>query len=119
MNHKKQKPSGKYLNNSYISCIITSNPYLIKLLSSTITKTALVHSPFTKQSQLTTMQRRESFENILGKGENAGNQHFLLFPKCFLSFTKNHISISESHLLDLLHVPSVGTRLKFNHQLNG
>ena len=22
-------------------------------------------------------------ENILGKGENAGNQHFLLFPKCF------------------------------------
>ena len=22
-------------------------------------------------------------ENIVGKGENAGNQHFLLFPKCF------------------------------------
>ena len=22
-------------------------------------------------------------EDILGKGENAGNQHFLLFPKCF------------------------------------
>ena len=22
-------------------------------------------------------------ENILGKGENACNQHFLLFPKCF------------------------------------
>ena len=22
-------------------------------------------------------------ENIMGKGENAGNQHFLLFPKCF------------------------------------
>ena len=21
-------------------------------------------------------------ENIVGKGENAGNQHFLLFPKC-------------------------------------
>ena len=25
--------------------------------------------------------RRE--ENIMGKGENAGNQHFLLFPQCF------------------------------------
>ena len=25
----------------------------------------------------------EMVENILGKGENAGNQHFLLFPKCF------------------------------------
>ena len=22
-------------------------------------------------------------ENIMGKGENAGNQHFLLFPICF------------------------------------
>ena len=22
-------------------------------------------------------------ENIVGKGENAGNRHFLLFPKCF------------------------------------
>ena len=25
----------------------------------------------------------ERVENILGKGENAGYQHFLLFPKCF------------------------------------
>ena len=23
-------------------------------------------------------------ENIMGKGENAGYQHFLLFPQCFL-----------------------------------
>ena len=25
----------------------------------------------------------ESIENIVGKGENAGYQHFLLFPPCF------------------------------------
>ena len=25
----------------------------------------------------------EWVENIVGKGENAGNQHFLLFPQCF------------------------------------
>ena len=25
----------------------------------------------------------ESIENILGKGKNAGYQHFFLFPKCF------------------------------------
>ena len=25
----------------------------------------------------------EKVENIVGKGENAGNQHFLLFPQCF------------------------------------
>ena len=31
----------------------------------------------------------DSVENIVGKGENAGNQHFLLFPQCFkkTSFT--------------------------------
>ena len=29
-------------------------------------------------------------ENIVGKGENAGNQHFFLFPQCFqkLSFVE-------------------------------
>ena len=26
-------------------------------------------------------------ENILGKGENAGYQHFFLFPKCFQEST--------------------------------
>ena len=25
-------------------------------------------------------------ENIVGKGENAGYQHLLLFPKCFLPY---------------------------------
>ena len=25
-------------------------------------------------------------ENIVGKGENSGYQHFLLFPQCFQSF---------------------------------
>ena len=35
-----------------------------------------------------TTLRKDAFENILGKGENAGNQHFLLFPKCFLTITK-------------------------------
>ena len=25
----------------------------------------------------------ETVENIVGKGENAGYQHFLLFPQCF------------------------------------
>ena len=29
----------------------------------------------------------ERTENIVGKGENAGNQHFLLFPQCFQKFS--------------------------------
>ena len=31
----------------------------------------------------------QSLENIMGKGENAGNQHFLYFLQCFLS--KQHL----------------------------
>ena len=28
--------------------------------------------------------RKKPFESIVGKGENAGNLHFLLFPQCLL-----------------------------------
>ena len=55
-------------------------------------------SPFTTQSRLLTPLEKKAFENIEGKGENAGNQHFLLFPQCFLLFP-TRISIIESELL--------------------
>ena len=41
---------------------------------------SLPHSP-----DLTPLEKK-ALENIVGKGENAGNQHFLLFPQCFLLF---------------------------------
>ena len=31
---------------------------------------------------------KKALENILEKGENVGNQHFLLFAQCFLQFQK-------------------------------
>ena len=31
-------------------------------------------------------EKKRPFINIVGKGENAGNQHFLLFPLSFLPF---------------------------------
>ena len=39
-------------------------------------------------------------KNNLGKGENAGYQHFLLFPKCFInkSDIKNCLGKVESNL---------------------
>ena len=40
---------------------------------------------------------KESLENIVRKGENAGNQHFVLFPQCFLLFL-TQISNFESLL---------------------
>ena len=43
---------------------------------------------FSTQSRLLMTPKNKSFENILGKGENAVYQHFLLFPKCFLPFPR-------------------------------
>ena len=37
-------------------------------------------SPITTHSRFLTPPKKKSLENIVGKGENAGNQHFLLFP---------------------------------------
>ena len=37
------------------------------------------------------------FENIVGKGENAGNQHFLIFPQYFLPVLQR-ISVRKLHL---------------------
>ena len=35
--------------------------------------------------------RKKTFENILEKEENAGNQYFLLFPQCFQFYkAKSH-----------------------------
>ena len=39
--------------------------------------------------------RKEPLENIVGKGENAGNQHFLLFLQCF-TLKKTKIEIFGS-----------------------
>ena len=39
---------------------------------------------FTTQSRLLSTLGKKPFENTVGKGENAGDQHFLLFPQCFL-----------------------------------
>ena len=47
------------------------------------------------KSRLSTTMKKKPIENIEGKGENAGNQHFLLFPQCFLN---DQIEISASDL---------------------
>ena len=40
---------------------------------------------------------KKAFEDIVGKGENAGNQHFLLFSKCFLSYERR-VSSCDLHV---------------------
>ena len=57
----------------------------VKLYYSDVENTA-VKGSFTVRLKVTStnISAFNSFENIVGKGENAGNQHFLLFPQCFL-----------------------------------
>ena len=54
----------------------------------------------------------KAFENIVGKGENAGYKHFLLFPQCFLLFP-TQISSFESRLFRRLKMLCICTSLKF------
>ena len=42
----------------------------------------------TTQSRLITILKKGALENPVGKGENAGNQHFLLFLQCVLLYEK-------------------------------
>ena len=44
----------------------------------------LVIKLFSTQSRLLTTLKKKALENTVGKEENAGNQHFLLFSQCFL-----------------------------------
>ena len=44
-------------------------------------------------------QQQTAFENIVGKGEIAGNEQFLLFPHCFLL---NQIVSQFVHVLDII-----------------
>ena len=46
----------------------------------------IMGEPLTTQSRLLTTLKNYPFENIVGKGENAGNPHFLLFPQYFLPY---------------------------------
>ena len=46
-------------------------------------------SLFITQFRLLITRTKEALENTVGKGENAGNQHFLLFLQCFLPYHTN------------------------------
>ena len=41
------------------------------------------------QYALLTILGKKPLESIVGKGENSGNQHFLLFPQSLLNVGKN------------------------------
>ena len=47
-----------------------------------------------------TLKKKKAFQNIVGKGENGGNQHCLLFPEFFLLFFRG-FSIFEAIFFSL------------------
>ena len=73
------------VNDLSIFTCLHGNYYRRTLLRLTVPGTL---QPFTELSQVLSTQRENTLENILEKGENAGNQHFLLFPKCFLLISR-------------------------------
>ena len=68
--------------------------------------------PSAKQSRLLTPLYKKPFKNIVGKGENGGHQHFLLFLQCFLLCRKD-ISIFHLHLFCCLQLLLFGISTEF------
>ena len=61
--------------------------------------------------RLLTTLKKKPFENIVGKGENADNQHFLLLPQHLLPIPKG-ISVCKSRLFCNLQMLSILTGQK-------
>ena len=59
-----------------------------------------------KKKPLLTILGKKPFQNLVGKGENAGNHNFLYLPQCFLPFNQN-ISMLESHFAITLTLDKV------------
>ena len=52
---------------------------------------------FTTQSKFLATYYKKPFENIVGKGENSYNQHFVFFPQFFIPIPER-ISVFKLHL---------------------
>ena len=82
-----------------------------KRVENSVGKGELLIYPLLYNPNLMTLRKKTS-ENIVGKGENAGNQHFLLFSQCFIPF-QNQISIFDSLLFCHLEILLISRSLKF------
>ena len=75
------------------------------------------------QSQVLKTLKQRALENIVGKGENACNQHFLLFPQCFLLLSQTEIIIlatsilSSANALNLVRIKTLAFGKKFRYNI--
>ena len=56
--------------------------------------------------------------NIMGKGDIAGNQHFLLSPQCFLLYQRQHQSF-YSYLICRLQMLPIWIKVKCYRLVQG
>ena len=64
-------------------------------------------------------EEKRLFENIVEKGENAGNQHFLRFPQGFLSYQRGVKPFqAQNQKENCLRMLSVWTRLQILSSCN-
>ena len=56
--------------------------------------------------------KKKSLENTVEKGQNAGNQHFNLFPQCFLLYQNKKFPFKQ-YLICHLQMVSIWSRLEF------
>ena len=76
------------------------------------------------QSRLLTTLKKKPFENIEGKGENAGNQHFFPFPTVFSTLPRTNFHFSVTFILSSANAFNLdqsknllfGKKLKVNKQ---
>ena len=62
---------------------------LLVLKVDLVIKRALFFKTLYLQSGGLPTPKKKGLENIVGKGENSGTQHFLLFHQCFLPYYQN------------------------------
>ena len=67
---------------------------------------------FPRQSLVFATVQNKAFENIVGTEENAGNQHFHIFPQYFLPCQRQKSSLKE-HSICCLQMLSIWSVLKF------
>ena len=74
-----------------VSLLIMPHPSYKNIMLSGVKLSKLLPKaqPFTTQSLLLATLEKKHFENIMRKWENAGNQHFPVFPQCFVPFQTN------------------------------
>ena len=63
-------------------------------------------------SNLNKLEEKKAFANFVGKGENAGNQHCLLFSQRF-PFFQGKINFIKPQLICRLQVLLIRTRVQF------